>query len=72
MPTIDNIYYILRLCWYMQTIANNTKSDPERDVQIGINLSKGLVSKLDERARNSGNRSRSSVIREILTKELEA
>ena len=56
----------------MQTIANNTKSDPDRDVQIGINLSKGLVSKLDERARNSGNRSRSSVIREILTKELEA
>lgn len=56
----------------MQTIANTTTNNPEKAVQIGINLSKGLVSKLDERARNSGNRSRSSVIREILTKELEA
>ena len=56
----------------MQTIANTPKNDHEKDVQIGINLSKGLVSKLDERARNSGNRSRSSVIREILSKELEA
>ena len=45
---------------------------PELGTLITMRLSESLLEQIDERARKSGNRSRSSVIREILTRELGA
>jgi len=52
----------------MQTIANKEKDDLDK-ITFGVNLPRYLISKLDDRARST-DRSRSSVIREILSKEL--